>query len=138
MLRYAAGCADKRNFLQTLLHHPLEVVVQIAIYKINVVSTLMVCHKHIRRLWVDILAAFHLNLDKHQYAPQLGPEVRRIIATAPTHSEQTEKDGQQRGDNSHHQQNRHSHTPLIHGKNMFHKNPVFVIRQLRTVFQLQN
>ncbi len=58
------GLADEENLLQLLLHQPLEVVIQIAVDAPDVESALMIGHKDIARVRVDIFPSPDHDLDK--------------------------------------------------------------------------
>ena len=57
----AASYADNGNGTQLALHHPFEVAVEEPIYQEYIESPLMIGHKNVTLLWVEMLASLHLH-----------------------------------------------------------------------------
>ena len=64
---FPAGIADKRYLAQLVFHHPLEVTPQIAVDHEDVEDALMVRHKHVALVFLQVLLTFYL--DRQQQRP---------------------------------------------------------------------
>lgn len=62
--RHLASCAHEWDVDERTTHHPAEVMPQIARQRENIVCALVVCHKHVGFVFVDILASFHLHVNE--------------------------------------------------------------------------
>lgn len=62
--RHLASCAHKWDVDECSTHHPAEVMPQIARQGENIVCALVVCHKYVGFVFVDILASFHLHVNE--------------------------------------------------------------------------
>lgn len=64
--RHLASCAHKRDVDKRASHHPAEVMPQIARQGENIVCALVVCHKHVGFVLVNVFASFHFHIDEKQ------------------------------------------------------------------------
>lgn len=62
--RHLASCAHEWDVDERTTHHPAEVMPQIARQGENIVCALVVCHKYVGFVFVDILASFHLHVNE--------------------------------------------------------------------------
>jgi hypothetical protein len=58
------GSAYKGYALQLFLHHPLEVVPEVTVYKEYIECSLMICHEDIRGVFVYVLTPAYLGANK--------------------------------------------------------------------------
>ena len=80
MASLLAGIAHERHLAQGFLHHPLKVAPEITIYQKDVHRTLVVGHKHIALLMVDVFPPLHLDGQQQDVADELRPNLSGIIA----------------------------------------------------------
>ena len=74
-----AGITHERHLAQGFLHHPLKVAPEVTIYPEDVHRTLVVGHKHIALLMVDVFPPLHLDGQQQDVADELRPNLAGII-----------------------------------------------------------
>mgnify|MGYP000859323053 CR=1 FL=1 len=79
LVRHLAGKANERNLAQLVLHHPFEVASQMTEYQKYVERALMVAHKHIRLVVLQVLASHNLYRQKQHLKYGCCPQLRRIV-----------------------------------------------------------
>lgn len=116
-----AGFPDKRNLAQPDLHHPAEVMVEEAVYRKDVVGTLVVGHEDVGGILVDILPPFHRHSHEGEPAEEHGPDFGGPVAEPARQAEEA-PDNRQRGrQNGQHQQDREHNQHLVYAvENQFH------------------
>ena len=75
----AACHSDKGNVAQALLHHPFELVAQIAVDAEDVEGTLVVRHEDVALLGVDVLLALHADGDEEHTQQCPCPETADVF-----------------------------------------------------------
>ena len=71
--RHLACCAHEWDVDERTTHHPAEVMPQIARQGENIVCPLVVCHKHVGFVFVDVFASFHFHIDEKKPAEDSAP-----------------------------------------------------------------
>ena len=110
--RYTSS-SYKGDALQLFLHHPLEVVSEVAVYQKYIECSLMICHKNIRRVLVDIFATAYLGAYEKQYTEATCPKHGRIESPPITVAYGRTGYRHKCGKDSEYHQNRYCNTPLI-------------------------
>ena len=86
LVRLLTGIAHERNLTQLVLHHPLEITVQMAVDEENVERSLMVGHKHIALGFLQMFATLYLDRNQkklqNQFTPPMSWEVTPEVAIA--------------------------------------------------------
>ena len=97
---FLASVTHERNFAQRLLHHPLEVAMQITVYQKNVHRALMIGHEDIALSGLQVLASLHLDRQQQHVAENLRPNAAGPIPPemgTEQHAAHTGRDGRQCG-----------------------------------------
>ena len=79
LARHLAGYAHKRNLTKVFFHHPFEIMTHIAVGQEYVEIALVVRQKHIRLLFLQPLAPFHLDAKQKHAAREFRPQFRHEV-----------------------------------------------------------
>ena len=119
-MRAAAGNAHNGNGSQLALHHPLEIAVQEAIDKEYVERSLVVGHKDIALLGVEIFPALDLYRQKQQAHHKPRPPLAGVIAPKMAVADNTAQRTESTGKNGTDQEDGKSDKQLIKAIEVFH------------------
>ncbi len=119
--RHLAGVAYQRDFFERFLHHPPELVVEIAVDGKYIIGALMVGDKDIGGIGVDILPANDRYPHKGERAKQARPPMREKVSCPPSHTDHTEHYRQRGSEDCGDQQEGRHYQKLIYAiQDQFH------------------
>ena len=78
--RLCAGKSNEWNLAQIFLHHPLEVVPQIAVDEEDVEIALVIGKEHVRLMGIDELFTFRLDRDEENPEREARPPLGQVIS----------------------------------------------------------
>lgn len=109
----AACPADEGYLAQALLHHPAEIVAEIAVDGKNIIGSLVVGDEDIADSRVNVLAPSHRDPNEGEPAEEPRPQNLGIVAEPPPHSEGRTDDCHHGCDYRRHNEQRAHHENLI-------------------------
>lgn len=107
------GAAYERNVPQTFFHHPFEIVVEVSVDEKYVVCSLVVGHKNVGGVLVDVFSASHFDFDEREDADEPRPDVCGVVSPNVPVSQPASDKGSECGKQCEYQQYGHGNEPLV-------------------------
>ena len=127
LLGLGAGIADEGDLAQVFLHHPLEVVAEVAIDEEDVVVALVVGEEDIALFFLDVLAPLHFHLQQEEPEGALGPELGQVVGHVVGVAEETGNDDGGGHDDGYHHKDGQGDEEGVEGVEKFHVSIFFVM-----------
>lgn len=107
------GASHEGDIVQAFFHHPFEVVVEVPVDEEYVVGSLVVCHKDVGGVFVDVFTASHFDSDEREDTEQPRPDVCGVVSPYVPVSQPAPDEGDEGGEQREYQQYGHGDEPLI-------------------------
>lgn len=108
-----AGAPHEGDVAQALFHHPLEIVVEVAVDEKYVVGSLVVGHEYIGGIFVDVFAPAYFDTYQREDAEEPRPDVGGVVAPDVAFAQAAPDEGDDGGEQGEYEQDRHGDEPLV-------------------------
>ena len=113
LMRLAAGIAHEGNLLYLVFHHPLEVTSQVTVDEENVEGSLMVGHKDVRLVRLQMFPSLNTDGQEEGTGDDAGPPTAGIVAPIVTIAQSTADADEQCRPDGHQDCDGNGHEELI-------------------------